>query len=366
MGELEKKKYAGSYVGSNVKALKSWLSHNDIEITGRIRIRGESDAPTLREEKSPDQPELHRIFLAATAQQRSADVLISHCGFRLETLGDFGGDDGLAVSDFPEMVLELKKREVSFKKIPTMVVVRPNLSKAGHQYFSFLTAEGCEYIKQYLEARMRSGEKLGLDSAIISPKYSDNKFITTNNIGDLMRTSIRKAGFNVRPYVLRCFFDTQSLIAESKGLLVGDYRKFFMGHKGNIEARYTVNKHRLPEALVEDMREKYQRASELLQTVQTSQKQSDQLAMLREQLLFSVEYTQEKVDQIKSANDLGSMKQEDFNRILHNKQTANAVNNGSRYKLVPGADLENTLMNGNFRYVDKLDDGRCLLEVADF
>ncbi len=156
VSELEKKKYAGSYVGSNVKALKSWFSHNDIEVSGRIRISGESEAPTLREEKSPDQSELHSVFLAATLQQRSADVIIAHCGFRLETLGDFEGDDGLVISDFPEM--ELKKDRVIFRKVPTMVVVRPTLSKAGHQYFSFLTPEGCEYVKQYLESRIRSGE----------------------------------------------------------------------------------------------------------------------------------------------------------------------------------------------------------------
>ena len=185
-------------VGSNVKALKSWFSHNDIEVSGRIRISGESEAPTLREEKSPDQSELHSVFLAATLQQRSADVIIAHCGFRLETLGDFEGDDGLVISDFPEM--ELKKDRVIFRKVPTMVVVRPTLSKAGHQYFSFLTPEGCEVRQTIPRKPNKIGREAGPVSAIITPKYSfrENKFITTNNIGDLMRTSIRKAGLRVR------------------------------------------------------------------------------------------------------------------------------------------------------------------------
>ena len=39
--------------------------------------------------------------------------------------------------------------------------------------------------------------------------------------------------------------------------MVHAYRQFFMGHKGDIEARYTTNKGRLPEQLMEDMRSAY-------------------------------------------------------------------------------------------------------------
>jgi len=41
-----------------------------------------------------------------------------------------------------------------------MVVVRRELSKAKHQYFSSLSEEGCEYLKDYLEERFRGGGKL--------------------------------------------------------------------------------------------------------------------------------------------------------------------------------------------------------------
>lgn len=33
---------------------------------------------------------------------------------------------------------------MDFKLIPTLVIVRRELSKAGHQYFTFLGEEGCE------------------------------------------------------------------------------------------------------------------------------------------------------------------------------------------------------------------------------
>ena len=70
--------------------------------------------------------------------------------------------------------------------------------------------------------------------------------------------------FTWRPYVLRAYFDTQLLIAESKGKIAHDFRVFFMGHRGSIEATYTTNKSILPEDLLEAMRDSFQRSEEHL------------------------------------------------------------------------------------------------------
>jgi hypothetical protein len=59
-----------------------------------------------------------------------------------------------------------------------------------------------------------------------------------------------------RPYVLRAYCDTQLLLAESNGRLSHAYRAFFMGHKGDIEARYTTNKGRLTPQMMVDLRKK--------------------------------------------------------------------------------------------------------------
>ena len=56
------------------------------------------------------------------------------------------------------------------------------------------------------------------------------------------------------------------MMAESKGLVLRDYRQFWMGHKGDIENRYTTNKQKLPETVIEDMRAAYARSEEFLQT----------------------------------------------------------------------------------------------------
>lgn len=64
--------------------------------------------------------------------------------------------------------------------------------------------------------------------------------------------------------VLRSFFDTQLLIAESRGKIAHDFRVFFMGHKGSMEAKYTTNKGILPELLVSEMRDAFSRSEEFL------------------------------------------------------------------------------------------------------
>ena len=55
--------------------------------------------------------------------------------------------------------------------------------------------------------------------------------------------------------MLRSYFDTQLMLAESKGFILRDYRQFFMGHLGDIKQRYTVKKQRLSEDVIENMRQ---------------------------------------------------------------------------------------------------------------
>ena len=116
----------------------------------------------------PSQEELNQIFLVGDARARVASALMAHAGVRPEVLGNYEGNDGLCLQDLPD--LEIKGKEVSFKEMPAMVKVRSALSKVSHEYFTFLGEEACGYLKAYLEARLREGEQLAADSAVIIPK----------------------------------------------------------------------------------------------------------------------------------------------------------------------------------------------------
>ena len=69
------------------------------------------------------------------------------------------------LKDVPEVRIE--KGEIIFERVPTMIIVRSTISKTRHKYFTFLINEGCTYLKEYLEERLRSGEKLGPKSPLI-------------------------------------------------------------------------------------------------------------------------------------------------------------------------------------------------------
>ena len=84
---------------------------------------------------------------------------------------------------------------------------------------------------------------------------------------------------------MRSYFDTHLLIAESKGTIAHDFRVFFMGHQGSMDATYTTNKNMLPEKLLEAMRESFKRSEEYLdletytENQETVQKDAAQLAI---------------------------------------------------------------------------------------
>jgi hypothetical protein len=351
------KKHAGSYIRNTTKVVKSWLAHNGIQLKRKIRITGAYETPTLNEERVPTKEELKRIFLSGSKQARTACAVIAHAGLRLETLGNYTGYDGLRMRDLPE--LKIKGFEVSFEKIPTMVVVRSALSKARHQYFTFLTEEACSYLKDYLEERLRDGEQLTPDSAIIKPKFAQKPFIRTVNIGDMMRLAIRSAGLPWRPYVLRCYFDTMLMLAESKGLVLRDYRQFWMGHKGDIENRYTTNKQRLVESVVEDMRAAYARSEEFLQTKMKEETSEEKLrGSFRKQLLLVAGFGQAELDKM----DVASISDEELQSLVRKKLLGLQGSNGGSQKVISVAEANDYLAKG-WEYVAKISDNQVIIKL---
>jgi len=276
------------------------------------------------------------------------------------TLGNYRGSDGLTVKDLPEMTVT--NGQVEFEQIPTKIVVRPELSKTRHQYFTFLSDEGCEYIKAYLEERMLQGESLRHDSSIITPKQGMKPFIRTVNIGDTIRKAIRKAGFPWRPYVLRSYFDTQLMLAESKGLVLRDYRKFWMGHKGDIENRYTTNKCRLPETVIEDMRQAYKRSQKHLQTIRLEETDSEERLRqaFRKQLLLVAGFSQDEVEK----TDISSMNDEELQKIIRKRLLGEKANDSKAQKAVTINDVESYLEQG-WEFVANLPNGKVIIKLPE-
>jgi hypothetical protein len=373
---MEKAGYAGSYVESALKSVKSWLSHNGKDVRRKVKIKGARDSPSLKDERVPTQEELRRIFLSSDKKTRVSCVLVAHCGVRIEVLGNYVGQDGLTLADLPE--LKVENDAVSFSRRPTIVVVRRELSKAGNQYFTFLSEEGCEYVKDYLEWRLSVGEKLTSKSALITPKVTMKPFIRATNIGDNIRNALRAAGLKWRPYVLRSYFDTQLMLAESKGLVLRDYRQFWMGHKGDIENRYTTNKQRLSEGVIEDMREAYRKSQEFLETTKTENHVRDEEKRKRQVLDTAkmLGYSDDKIKKIENALARYKDVDEAFDEIRklgeepnkrhtldsNEKSQMNASNlKGKEIKIVKGENNLIQLLSEKWELIKEISEDRFVL-----
>lgn len=349
---------AGTYVNGIVGSLRSWLQFNYLDLGRKIKIK-DAYNPKL-EERVPTQIELREAFQRSGLKSRASQALLAHSGLRPEILANFEGNDGLRLSDLPEV--EISKDSVEFSVIPTMIVVRRTLSKAGHKFLTFLGPEGCEYLKTYFNSLVGKGVKLTPQVPLISKARGtdDPTFYQEKSITEDIRRDWRPR-FAWRPYVLRAYFDTQTLLAESQGKIARDYRVFFMGHKGDTEARYTTNKGRLPKDLIEDMREAYSRCLPYLQTEKTEKTTKEDIQRaFREQLLIVAGYTTAEVDRI----DIDSIADEEFQTMIRKKLLGTMVNNGMKQRVIRISEVELSLGHG-WEFVATLPDEKAIIRIPE-
>ncbi|MDH3779366.1 MAG: hypothetical protein OES15_00775 [Nitrosopumilus sp.] len=317
---LESQNYAPNYIEGILKSIKSWLVFNYIELKRKIKIANAGIPVNIQDEQVPTKTQLQSILNVSNPRTRSSISLMAFSGIRPQVMGNYDGTDGLKLADLPDLVIEQDGKSVSFAHVPAMIIVRASLSKTRNKYFTFLPSEGCEYVLGYLRKRISTGEKLALDSPVISLEqgyYSRRRYnkiqkqsrlITTPRITSDIRKSIWSI-VKVRPYVLRAYFDTQLLLAESHGRMTHAYRQFFMGHKGDIEARYTTNKGRLTDEMIADMRRAYSVSQEFLCTINGDSNNSTQnkkemlLDMWREQAkLYGIDPVKIKIEKQRMVN----------------------------------------------------------------
>ena len=139
-----------------------------MKLTRTIKVGNLSSTPTIENEQVPSQEELSRIFRNSSSRIRLAEALIALSDLRPESIGNFDGTDGLVLADLPEVHIDAEKKEVTIDVIPTIVIVRAPISKGRHKYFSLLPEEGCSYLKESLEERLRAGESLSPTSPVVS------------------------------------------------------------------------------------------------------------------------------------------------------------------------------------------------------
>ena len=267
---MEEKNHSPGYIADYVKAIKSWLGHFDVRVTRKLKVSNSDSTPTIENERVPNAQEMIEIIDRAGLRAAAVISLMAKSGLRPEVLGNHNGTDGLRMRDLPDVVIHQGVARLT--RAPCQIVVRASLSKTRHQYFTFLTASGAKRLLSYLNDRLAHGQALHGDAPVIASDYVHNinrkgnrgkPFLPTAQISREVRNTFRPR-FSWRPYVLRAYFDTELLVAESRGKIAHDFRVFFMGHKGSMESKYTTNKGMLPDILLQEMREAFKRSEELL------------------------------------------------------------------------------------------------------
>ncbi len=294
--KMEKDGRAGSYIERFKKVVISWTSYNNLDVKLKVNIKGSSDTPTIANERVPSKDELSRILRMASPRGRVSIAALAFSGLRPESLGDYLGTDGSRLGDFTEA--KISDSGIEFEKVPAILLVRAALSKGRHPYFTFLGNEAITYVQEHLQERVKSGEKLTPQSPLLAfdPRgVRKNRFLRTTLVTRDIKEAIVKGGFSWRPYVFRAYCHTGMIIAESKGLLSHPYLQFMMGHKGDIEARYSTNKGRLPPTMIEEMREAYKKCEPHLSTKAESATEEQIKRTFNEQFLLVAGFQKEEV-----------------------------------------------------------------------
>jgi uncharacterized protein YnzC (UPF0291/DUF896 family) len=353
--EFEKKqKLRPSYIMEFKKSIKAWLAFNGKKVDlDNVKIR--KITYSTDDEQVPTQDQLRTTLSVAPPKTKVMIAMIAFSFVRPEVLGNYDGTDGLVISDFKEM--EIKDGTVNFTKIPTLVSVRDTISKNRRRYLTYLPDEGCECVKSYLEMRLRDGERLTPESRLLP---GDGKFMSTDSIGKDIRRSMRKAGFTWRPYILKSYGATQLDIGEAKGMVSHAWRAFWMGHSGDIEARYSTSKRLSPE-FIDEMRASYAKVADAyLTTTRRDTSKEMMVATFNRQFLRFAKWTDAEIDAL---GDLSAIENTRLQELLDQKSMQRlGLANGSKQKVVPMEEVENYISQG-WEYVKDINGSKAIIKL---
>lgn len=291
----------GAYVAKMFSGPRSWLDYHRVTFDGYPKlkvIQGE----TIREERVPTPQELRRILSLYTPRGRVVALMMAHAGVRPGVLANIDGSEGLTLGDLRDLHLSPKP---DFTKVPFHIVVPARLSKNSHEYHTFGTEELAEAILAYLGERDARGEKLTAKSPLVTVEPmgartklrqgSETGFITTPKMMETLRAGLWSV-LKARTYIFRSYASTQLWVASNHGKITRDAVEAIMGHDLGVAGRYNLGK-KLHPALVEELREAYDRCQPYLTTLPVKDEAATQ-ARIAKVMLLGLGYTEEELESV--------------------------------------------------------------------
>jgi len=252
---LKDKGYSLSYVNTCQAYLKTFFRENGFKNGKELQLDHYYQPSRYRKkpEYIPTPEEVYKMAYAAGSSRNRAMVFVAHTsGLRNSTLRSIKYGD-------VEEEIEKGKTVVKINVYPEMKKLDPKACKGDIPYYTFISHEAINALKEYLEERAEVyGEILSEEPLFCSNsnKLSLERQRKTimSNIGyeRMVKGSARKAGIkrwkDVTPHCLRKTFESA---LRNSGLDVKD-QEFLMGHilSGSQDAYYDRSK-------VEEMGRKY-------------------------------------------------------------------------------------------------------------
>lgn len=212
--KLEKEGKAGSGIAVTLQSVVSFLEFNSTPGKVKVKIGNKNKHPIKDGERVPTNEQLATILRQTKTKAGLMVSLMAFGGVRPEVIGNFDGTDGLRISDLMDVKIDGGKVEIL--KTPVRIRLRTSLSKNNREYYTFLSKEGCIYLREYLEQRIKD---LKNNSPLIIPSQGNKTFLATDFVSRFIKDAITKSGFDWRPYILRRYFVTALALAESKGMI---------------------------------------------------------------------------------------------------------------------------------------------------
>ncbi len=345
--------HEGSYIARFKRAINSWCVWSGINgVMHGIKIKDADLSNTVANESPPTQEEVAMMLRRASMRTRAMIALIAFSGVRPETMGNNDGSDGLRIGDINE--LKIGDNSVNFEKIPAVITVRAQMSKTRKRYLTLIPAEGAKYIVDYLNWRIKRGEVLNEKSPIIRADDRSNALLhggilTTPIVRKRLKEAIVAAGFDYRPYVLRSYFASALDMCENKRIISHSWFQYWMGHKGDMSARYSTEK-LLRTGVVEEMRGKFKECCKYIETEHREDDGAVQLRKVFHALALITGHSEEEVEKM----NIDNMTQEEINEVISKvKNPAEAVKDAGtppteriEQKLVPNSEIQSYLEQG--------------------
>jgi len=213
-------------VRSYIMGIKKWLELNSVKVDW-AKIELPTATETVETDRAPTKEELKTILIHATsARDRFAVFALSSSGLRIGTL------------------LSLKIGDVDSSSYPDVAVVKVEAQRgrkfgakrrgSGRFYYTFLTLEAKNALKEYVQKRESAGEQVTSESPLVGDWANKGEHITIEAFEKVWKRILKKAGLDQkthRYYMLHVHTLRKYFRSNCIGVDVS-YRERWMGHKG--------------------------------------------------------------------------------------------------------------------------------------